>query len=169
MVWSAAVIFAETRLRTTVYKSFESNSQAFSFASAAYRWDIRFCWLINCLRSKGCAVRKSTGKGGLPFLLCPSQHKSVLHTRRSDPSLGSGKIRVSEFQEGKAGQPSEERGQHTEISRPSGRHNLARRTPLEEDGILAGASAERERADRRGRLVFVCCEEVVQACVTKGV
>jgi hypothetical protein len=142
---------------TTDYESFESSSQAFSFASAAYRWDIRFCCVINCLQSKGCAGRRSTGREA--YLSC-FVHFSislafVLENRI--PALGAARLELANFRQGKTRQRSREREeQHTEIGRPSRRHNLAGCTPLEEDGILAGTSAERERADCRSRLVFIC-------------
>jgi hypothetical protein len=83
---------------TTDYESFESSSQAFSFASAAYRWDIRFCCVINCLQSKGCAGRRSTGREAyLPCFVHFSISLAFVLENRI-PAFRSGKIGVSEFQ-----------------------------------------------------------------------
>jgi hypothetical protein len=59
--------------------------------------------------------------------------------------------------------------QLTEIGRSSGRHNFTKRASLEEDWLLSGTSAECKGADCRGRLVFVCRKEVVQALMAKSI
>jgi hypothetical protein len=70
-------------------------SHAFSFARAAYLWDIWFCWVVIGLERERGTVTSRVMEKCLPSLLYPSQHTSGRRTRRLDPNLGSGRFSVS--------------------------------------------------------------------------
>src|SRR5256885_758421 len=59
--------------------------------------------------------------------------------------------------------------QLTEVCWSSRRHDFPGGASLEEDWLLSRTSAECKGADCRGRLVFVCGKEVVQALMAESI
>lgn len=55
----------------------------------------------------------------------------------------------------------------TEMTRPPCRHNLPPCPSLEQYRLVSWSGAIRKRADRKGRLVLISSEQVVQAFVAK--